>query len=475
MSHRKKSKLSLVNLSSNEELENCCEMETEIFLFFPNEQDIIATLSGSVSVINDEPRYIRKIFEVSSDKYLPYEIKELENFKSEIKLRKLENIINLDEWKDSEILKFLQSNNWKCGPTIAEMQVRNDLKNYPIYSITSNINQILKTSQAFYVLGRDNALRPNIYIDEEKLKDIMNQYGNETVFRAVIIFLTHIQTYLLVPGQIENWNLILKLSLDNSNVIKVPTELRTYINFLYVCFKCKINKLYIYPYHPWAIFNLKSILTADTVKGSFQKKEEDFSQIFSIFRSRKELNENLSLTIHQEQREEKYGGVIKRIDSYFPPQHFSSNYFLDNLDANKSKLISKEDYMTRLNTLSIYQPPKSILTKLSISSFSSNNNQTTIESFASMNSKESSDELDQISLVDDEITSFNKPNHTPRTKSLRSYQQTSQIGSKAISSAISAHSVCGVGHSRLKFNSNFFIDEIKAREKCLSINTCLST
>lgn len=345
---RKKSILSLSYNRQDQQNYLKDEIPVQAFLYQPSSNEILDKLESWTAPLSKEVRYTRKIFEILPESYEDYEKKEIQSIKKEIKLRNIN--VDLSEWKDADLLKFLQSNNWKFDRAIADLSIRHSLQSYPAYRIDSVVLEILSKSRAFYMLGRDSSFRPNIYVFEHKLREVILDYGEEKAFEAIIVFLIHIENHLLVPGQVETWNVIIKLDSENSDLVKLNSKIRTYVNYLLLCFKCRVNSFYVYPFHPWARINFLRLISPSNLNVEGDTKEvRDSNSVKNVYFCKNKENLILSLekSINSEQREACFGGTITSINQLFPPRSYSSNVHLNSNDNKRMSIMSKDEFLKK--------------------------------------------------------------------------------------------------------------------------------
>lgn len=380
------------------------------YLFEPTEEMIVDKKTENSAIFsNEEIRYKRLIFNVDVNKcYFNYEKKEIKNLKKDIINQKLDTITDLKNWSDNDLLKFLQSNNWKRGKAISEIIERSKCQNLPFEEYDdlflnycqnkSNINldpkidKILNKSKAIYTLGRDNCFRPNIYIFEDRFKLLLDEFNKDTIFKSVLILLQFIQTNMLIPGQVETWNLIIKLDKD-SILAKNNNDLNTYFKTLMFCFKCRVNNVYIYPnLSSLGIINLKKKYFDNLInenKGTFNNENSILpgrhNSILSnnfnschinsnynvsstnnmyVKKNKKELIYSLKQSVNPSQLKISFGGLIETVQKYFPPKYDTTDeFFVNSEDSNR--LLSYQKFYNKIKNNEVpYKINEDMLNKI---------------------------------------------------------------------------------------------------------------
>jgi hypothetical protein len=144
---------------------------------------------------------------------------------------------------------------------------------------------------------------------------------------------------MLIPGQVENWNII--IDLYNVSIFSMPDSLMKIIRILQSNYRARLNSLYIVGMSAWlnAIWTvIKSFIDSNTNKKIKFIKENAKYEIFE--------------SINSEQVEIKYGGLAKNLDGssdgYFPPVIPSDNYFKQN-EVKEEILINEDQYIDAIN------------------------------------------------------------------------------------------------------------------------------
>lgn len=300
----------------------------ESFLFFPSRKEVFfCSESENVN------KLIRKIFNGSTE-YLEFENEHLKNLKTELKKSYPNNEFS---WDDGLILKYLiaSRNDYKKAIQLIIEYFHWRKKIFPII-LTDSIKKILN-SGFIYGHGRDNRFRPIIVLNPEIYMKDRKMYSYNDWMTALIYFFEFLIENCLIPGQIENWNLI--CSLDNLNILFLPKELKNMLNTLTQNFCCRLNRMFIinvsfFQQALWiAIKNLLDPITQNKIK---------------LFRGLDQIK--LLKFINKEQIEKKFGGQAENIEKNFFPPKFPSNAYLLSKERYEEILVSESKYIEMVNS-----------------------------------------------------------------------------------------------------------------------------
>jgi len=224
--------------------------------------------------------------------------------------------ISFVEIDDAEILRFLTSNDFKFLNTLCEINSLSKWKkeNLPIkiisnlnsnkkYKLNDNIDFILSTG-FMYIHGFDKQFRPNIIIKPEIY--FTNNSNKKFKFEfkdwlgSALFILEFCINFLFIPGQVENWNLI--IDLNNVSVYSLPNELTEILQVIQKNYKYRLHKIYILNLNfmtnmLWKM--VKSIIIKDYMNKKFKviSCENNFGELFN--------------DISRTQIEIKYGGYAE--------------------------------------------------------------------------------------------------------------------------------------------------------------------
>jgi hypothetical protein len=327
--------LPLLYPEKKERHENC-RPPKEAYFFIPSEEDKIKF------EIQDQKQTRRKIFDIKED-YLEFEKYRLNLLKEEV-----QNLINkgeeelkeITEWKDGYLLRFLQSTSYDNSDTIKLFRDHLAWKKSSIFplDLNENISNIINSGFT-YVHGRDNHFRPIIIVRANTFLKIKDVYEFKDIVKAIIYFIEYIIMYMLIPGQVENWNII--IDLYDVSIFSMSNFLMKILKILQSNYRARLNSMFIVGMSPW--LNAIWTIVNDEIDSNTQKKIKFIKE-----NAKYELFE----FINNEQLEKKYGGLSKNLedscDGYFPPYMPSDNY-LKNNDVKEELLIDEDQYIDALS------------------------------------------------------------------------------------------------------------------------------
>lgn len=274
-----------------------CKPPTEAYLFFPKDDQIFKKDEK-----NDQ-KIIRNIFGVKN--FTPHEYDVLSNFEEYIKnyndLNEKEKIIFPEYWERGETLKFLQAGNYETRKTHQNICEYLDWKNFffPII-LNDKSKEILAYSGFCYCHGRDQSYRPNIFFKLELYINNLKKYTYDEWEIAIIFFLDYISNNMMIPGQIEQWNLF--VDFEHITISSIPGDVNKLMKLVQSTFISKLNIAYIYGMNKKLEYIWRLILGIldKNIKNKISFiKDENKDEIFKF--------------INKEQIEKKYGGLANNL------------------------------------------------------------------------------------------------------------------------------------------------------------------
>lgn len=173
---------------------------------------------------------------------------------------------------------------------------------------------LVKTSQqsngSFYALGRDHGFRPILCL---KIKEM--RFGSidiELLKRTLVVVSEHCINNLFIPGQIENWCII--VDLKGLGLTDIPVKVVAYnqkmqeaIGYLQSCYRSRAYRIYVMN-TPWLVSKIlwplaQLVLDQNTI---------DKVNIASGAR-----HENMLKHINPNNLEQKFGGNVPDVVSDF--------------------------------------------------------------------------------------------------------------------------------------------------------------
>ena len=292
----------------------------EMYRFFPPQEEILLTESKPEKnyrfIFNGQPKT-----DFEKEKLLKFQEYESKNGKIDYP----------SEWLESDTMRILQASEYDMKKTYKTIKENVEfLKGLP-NTINNNIITLLN-SGFLYVHGRDHHFRPIIVVSIKTLTNLLskNIYKYEDVNQSIIYLLRYILTYIFIPGQIENWVIIVDFKdvglSDVSDFKQIFGTLSRYRGRVFRNYFINIGG-----------FLKIAVKTALKVFGSSSAKK------LKILDS-KELHKMHDI-ISPENIERKYGGnapdIIPGNNSIFPPIFPSKNYAIN---GEKLNIVSEEAY-----------------------------------------------------------------------------------------------------------------------------------
>jgi len=326
------------------------------YLYFPPQNEICEIITKNNKI------FVNRKFYEGNIKYTEYELEIFQNFMEFCKTFKKDNFefknifsflddstnadkkknsINYDETNkskfnsvnlsQSDVYRFLISFDFDFERTILSLvnYYNFQLKTYPI-DLRIKLKKIL-LSGFIYIHGRDNRFRPiiilspNAFLNESKKN---KDFTYEDWMLSVIYLLDYCINFLLIPAQVESWNII--CDMKDVALYSVPNDLKNLLNLIQQNYKNRLNSMYVINLGTFAgiLWNVIKGLMGENI----QKKIIMINSKNNYF----DLFENINRT----QLEKKYGGFAENIElnyeDYFKYQdnNSNSNYINYNLNTN---------------------------------------------------------------------------------------------------------------------------------------------
>ena len=194
---------------------------------------------------------------------------------------------------------------------------------------------MLRETGLIYLSGRDNRYRPFIVLRARVLKDL--KLPQEELLELMSYFLEIVIEEHTLPGQIENWNVI--LDVNGLGVTNFPyDDLKKALGFMQNNFRGRLYKCYIVN-APFT-FNMIWQVGKAFLEGTTAMK---------ISLTGKDSDKNMWLHTNQNQIEIIYGGCADnfQMGSYWPPRVISPQVFVDEKgqpDKGRTMIESEEQY-----------------------------------------------------------------------------------------------------------------------------------
>jgi hypothetical protein len=300
----------------------------EAYYYFPKGDEIM------IYYEKKPEKALRRIF--LGVPYTALEEKWIMEFKSEVAAHPE---IKLPEyWNDAINLRFVYATECNikksCERLIKYLQWQN--KMFPMYITPGDKIFKLLNLGYLYVFGRDHQFRPIIicqpYIYQKNAKD----YIAEDLINASAFLFQYIVNNMLIPGQIENWIMI--LNFEGTSPLNMPDAVKQLIKTLSENFLSRLYKCFVVGMSFILNFLFKIIcnfLEEITVKKLTVLDKNNINRLFEIIR--------------MDNVEQKFGGTAPNAilgipNGIFPPR-MPSNYFLKDEENPKEILITEEEYI----------------------------------------------------------------------------------------------------------------------------------
>lgn len=305
------------------------KLPKEAYLYFPSPKETIDYDIKSLIKLT------RKIFEGGVE-FICFEKAKLEELEFEIekynkKKNTNKNLILPSNWSESNSLRFLQATGFDIKKTVeiilnhlawrlANLQPK----------ITNKVMEILNIGY-LYVHGRDHRFRPIIHINANIVSQNTKKFNFDDWNCATIFFMEYVIENLLLPGQIENWDII--CDLKDVSVMSLPNDFKKILGTLQDNYRCRLFRMFIV--NVGSFFNLlwgviKKIIDANTEKKIKILKAGNTTEIFEIIR--------------RSQIEQKYCGEAENLQQYFFPPIFPSDNYITDFEDKAGLFVSEEEY-----------------------------------------------------------------------------------------------------------------------------------
>lgn len=307
----------------------------ELYYYFPNETEIFQDNKYL------KTKYKRLIFEGNNNNFTDYEYTKLSKCEESFKLYQISLPGN---WQASDTLRFLYANNFNIKKTIKAIGIY--IKKYFQYTFILNpcakLIEILN-SGAFYINGRDSRFRPILHFSIAKLDTIKRNNGINDIINSVIYIFEYSLRYLLLPGQIESWIIMIDVCKSVSNI---GDELKEVFKLLKSSYPCRLFKLFIVNvkginYLTWSF--VKLLIEQETLSKVVLIKDNERKSYFDF--------------INPLQLEAKYGGLKENlIDKYFPPNYTKDKVhsYLLSFEKKLHILLTPNEYDIKMANESLF-------------------------------------------------------------------------------------------------------------------------
>jgi hypothetical protein len=306
------------------------------YMYFPSSEEIIEYDEKNPKASN------RRIFEglIEYNHFEIIKLKEIrEAIEKLIKKQIISSSINLSSIKDSELLRFLQASQFDSTKSI-DMLISNLewKKLFLPHKLNEIIMEILNIG-LIYLHGRDCRFRPIINISAKTYDKYKNKYTFEQIELSIIYLLQYVMDYCLIPGQIENWVVI--LDLKDIYVTSIPIELQKIITNMLNNYPCRLFIMYIINISGNLDFlwgTIKPLLSNTTQRKIKLLKSSNIKELFTFINP-----------MHVEQ---KFGGKAINLKDVFFPGHIPKHECLLPNEKKSNIILDADSYSKLLKTKS---------------------------------------------------------------------------------------------------------------------------
>ena len=307
----------------------------EMYRYIPSQSEIYTVIDPNDPKVNSRSIYNG----LPKNSFEQQKLPEFINF-----LKKKGDINFPDSWLESDTHRFLQSTDYNFENAYKKIKETTENINKDPKTISNRIIELLN-SGFIYMHGRDHKFHPIIVFEMRIAVEYLNKkgYSKEEIAQCAIFLMNYIIKYMFIPGQIENYTLMIDLKdigLSDFGVSKaVITVLdkrypgRVYRNFL---------------------LNLGGFIRT-AVKGALSVLGKSSSRKLRLYG--KDEFHKLNEVIRPDNIQQKYGGTAPNVvyggNNLFPPIVPSQKY---QLDGEKSNVISPEEYKEMCINSNPYKP-----------------------------------------------------------------------------------------------------------------------
>jgi predicted CopG family antitoxin len=300
----------------------------EAYYYFPKGDEII------IHHEKKPEKSLRRIF--LGVPYLEIEEKWIMEFKSEIAAHPE---IRLPEyWNDAINLRFVYATECNIKKSFERMvrYLQWHKNMFPMnISPGDKIFKLLNLG-FLYVYGRDHQFRPILVCQPYIIQKSEKDYNADEVIKASAFLFQYIVNNMLIPGQIENWIMI--LNFEGTSPLNIPDSVKQLIKTLSENFLSRLYKCYV--------FGMSFLLNC-LYKIICNFLEEITVQKITVL-EKKNINRLFEI-IRMDNIEKKFGGtapdaILGLPNSIFPPR-MPSNYFLKEEENPNQILITEEEYI----------------------------------------------------------------------------------------------------------------------------------
>lgn len=288
--------------------------------FLPEDIDLVDKLLG---------KPVRRIFLTDEDKYSELEKNKITEMRQYMKTKNFEPP---KEYTVQDMLRQLQGNDYDIKVSFDNIKHEIEWKkqNLPI-QLNDDITAILNTG-FIYAHGKDNRYRPLLFLNPAKYNK--EKYPLETWTKAASFFIEFLLNKYLVPGKVENWNII--VDCKDLSAKAIPWDLKTVFSGIKGVYRCRLYKLYLLNLSSIFLFAWKmaKALIGPTVEAKATMINADNGEYNDLFK-----------TINRNQVEKKFGGFAPTLtDGEYFPEKFNYPYYYSKTDKENGNYICRSSF-----------------------------------------------------------------------------------------------------------------------------------
>ena len=305
----------------------------EAYYFFPKGKDVIELHEKRPE------KNLRRIF--INVPFLDIENQWLQKYK-EIIAQHPDNKLP-DFWNDGLNLAYIYSTECKLEKSYKRMiEYFQWFKNFFPLNIQPGDKCVQVLNSGFlYAFGRDHQFRPLLICQPYILQKCLDLFSGDDIYNASIFICQYMCNYMMIPGQIENWIMI--VNMEGTSILSIPESVKKLMNSLSEYFISRLYRCYILGLNA-VLRIIYKIICAFVEKTTVEKV---------IILDNKDDPRKYN-DINPENLEERFGGKAPNLEynienSLFPPKMPTSNNFFLKNENPKDILITEEQYIEKYN------------------------------------------------------------------------------------------------------------------------------
>ena len=207
----------------------------EAYYFFPKGKDVIELHEKRPE------KNLRRIF--INVPFLDIENQWLQKYK-EIIAQHPDNKLP-DFWNDGLNLAYIYSTECKLEKSYKRMiEYFQWFKNFFPLNIQPGDKCVQVLNSGFlYAFGRDHQFRPLLICQPYILQKCLDLFSGDDIYNASIFICQYMCNYMMIPGQIENWIMI--VNMEGTNILSIPESVKKLMNSLSEYFISRLYRCYI--------------------------------------------------------------------------------------------------------------------------------------------------------------------------------------------------------------------------------------